>query len=121
MTAVAAGSAIDEPRLSARAWSLLNDIIDPCSIQAGAPAGLVDLGLVRSVSFTPTAEGGWGVEVTITITHPFCMMAGVFINEIRKRLIQIDGIDAVEATLDSSTMWTPQLMTPAYRERLDRT
>ena len=110
----------DEPTASLRdeAWRRLNEIIDPCSIQAKAPAGLVDLGLVRSVTFEPLPDGRFKALVSITITHPFCMMAGVFINEIRKRLIEMDGIGDVDASLDAQTLWTPKLMTQDYRDRL---
>jgi metal-sulfur cluster biosynthetic enzyme len=100
------------------AWARLNQIIDPCSIAAGAQAGLVDLGLVRSIEFEDLGSGRYKAVVQIIITHPFCMMAGVFLNEVRKRLIEIDGIAEVEATLDAETMWTPELMTPEYRRLL---
>lgn len=97
----------------------LNGIIDPCSITAGAPAGLVDMGLVRDLRLEPDGQGGQRAVVAIGITHPFCMMAGVFLNEVRKRVILIEGVDDVEVCLDSDTIWTPELMTQAYRDRLE--
>ena len=109
----------DEPtQLSQEAWSVLNEIVDPCSVTAGAAAGLVDMGLVRSVEFQTLPSGGFRALVQISITHPFCMMAGVFLNEVRARLLTIAGIEEVDATVDGDTMWTPQLMTAEYRLRL---
>jgi len=101
-----------------RVRTCLNEVIDPCSVTAGAPAGLVDMGLVRTLEVARRDDGRTEAVVAIGITHPFCMMAGVFLNEVRKRLAEIDGLDHAEVSLDSDTMWTPEQMTPAYRERL---
>jgi metal-sulfur cluster biosynthetic enzyme len=45
-------------------------------------------------------------------------MAGVFLNEVERRLRSLPQIDQVEASIDSSTMWRPELMTPEYRVQL---
>jgi len=38
--------------------AVLNQIIDPCSRVAGAPVGLVDMGLIRRLTVTP-ASAPW--------------------------------------------------------------
>jgi metal-sulfur cluster biosynthetic enzyme len=45
-------------------------------------------------------------------------MAGVFLNEVQKRLRNLPQIDQVEASIDSSTIWRPELMTSEYRVQL---
>ena len=97
-----------------------NGIVDPCSVTAGAPAGLVDMGLVRHVSLDGAGAGKCRAVIKIAITHPFCMMAGVFLHEVRKRVGAIDGIGEVDVSLDLVTLWTPELMTEDYRARLAR-
>jgi metal-sulfur cluster biosynthetic enzyme len=111
-------TAIERPALMDEVRECLNGIVDPCSITAGAPAGLVDMGLVSKTAFEPRGEGGLRAVIEIGITHPFCMMAGVFLNEVRKRIGAIDGIEEVLVSLDSDTVWTPELMTEDYRARL---
>lgn len=105
--------------LADRINECLNAIVDPCSITAGAPAGLVDMGLVMKSEIEPRDEGGLRAVIEIGITHPFCMMAGVFLNEVRQRVGAIDGIAEVAVTLDSNTVWTPDLMSAPYRAKLD--
>ena len=96
----------------------LNAIIDPCSIAAGAPAGMIDMGLVREASLSRSSQHGYQAHVRISVTHPFCLMAGVFLNEVEKRLRSLPQIDQVDASIDSSTMWRPEMMTPEYRVQL---
>ena len=112
MTTIERPVLIDEIRIC------LNGIVDPCSITAGAPAGLVDMGLVSKAEIEPRDEGGLRAVIEIGITHPFCMMAGVFLNEVRQRVGALDGIEEVVVSLDSDTVWTPALMTEDYRARL---
>jgi metal-sulfur cluster biosynthetic enzyme len=97
----------------------LNAIIDPCSVTAGAPAGLIDMGLVRETRVEPMEGGGLRAHVRICVTHPFCLMAAVFINEVRNRLGALPDLAEIDVTMDSSTLWTPELMSREYRVRLD--
>jgi metal-sulfur cluster biosynthetic enzyme len=97
----------------------LNSIIDPCSVTAGAPAGLVEMGLVREARVEVLEQGGFRAHVRICVTHPFCLMAAVFLNEVEKRLRTLPDLKELDVSMDSSTLWTPDLMSPEYRVRLD--
>lgn len=96
----------------------LNGITDPCSAVAGAPAGLVEMGLVRSVSVEPGPDGAF-VKVTLGVTEPTCLMSSVFYNEAQKRLAALPGVAGVEVGFDHALRWTPSEMSPEYRERLE--
>jgi metal-sulfur cluster biosynthetic enzyme len=96
----------------------LNAIVDPCSMTTGAPAGLLDMGLVREASLHPLTDGGYRVRVRISVTHPFCLMAGIFLNEVEKRLRALPSIVEVDASIDSAITWKPELMSADYRARL---
>ena len=93
----------------------LNEIVDPCSAAAGEPAGLVDMGLIRSLA---VADGE--VTVVVCVTHPSCMMAPVFLAQVRQAAEEAPGVTAVHASLDTGFDWTEADMAPAYRERLAR-
>lgn len=99
----------------------VNSIVDPCSRAAGAPAGLIDMGMVPEVCITPQADGGAHVRVKLIVTHPFCMMSNVFVREICERIGALDGVGAVEVDFDAGEIWTPDLMTPDYAARLEQT
>lgn len=97
---------------------LLEEIIDPCSANAGAPAGLQTMGLVRSVDIRPTVSGKVDVRVVLGLTEPGCLMGWVFVNESHDRLEALEVTETVSVRLDTQSMWTTDDLEPAYREKL---
>jgi metal-sulfur cluster biosynthetic enzyme len=93
----------------------LNAIQDPCSLAAGAPAGLIDMGMVYEIRVD--AEE---IHVRLGTTDPRCMMACVFLHEARERLAGLAGSRRVTVALEDRSIWTPNRMTPDYKVRLDR-
>jgi len=95
----------------------LNEIIDPCSVVAGAPAGLIEMGLVRGLSVHET-PAGMEIELRIGVTEPGCMMGASFAIKARERLEALAGVAAVDVQLDHTADWEPADIDPAYAERL---
>jgi metal-sulfur cluster biosynthetic enzyme len=85
--------------------AVLNSITDPCSIAAGRPMGLEDMGLVYAVRVGPRV-----VSVTLGTTDPRCMMAGVFLNEARSRLEPLMAGRKLRIQLEAKKIWTPRRM-----------
>src|SRR5215210_1549936 len=105
--------------LRARVGELLNEVVDPCSAAAGAPAGLVDMGLIRELE---VADGDGGLEVTVVVrvTHPSCMMAPIFLAKVQGLVHELPEVGAIHASLDTGFDWTPADMSDGYRARLSR-
>lgn len=97
----------------------LNQIVDPCSAAAGAPAGLDDMGLVRSVEIRQSPRGA-AVRVEIGVTEPGCFMIYPFCREARKRLAEIEQVDTVDVDLANGADWLPSDMSEGYRKLLTR-
>jgi len=95
----------------------LNEILDPCSVVAGAPAGLDEMGLVRALSVS-RAAGGVAIAVRIGVTEPGCMMGASFAIKARERLEALAGVVAVDVKLDHEGDWEPADMDPGYARRL---
>ncbi|MBA2343351.1 MAG: DUF59 domain-containing protein [Thermoleophilaceae bacterium] len=95
----------------------LNQILDPCSVVAGASAGIEEMGLIRALS-VDQAPGGVAVEVRIGVTEPGCMMGASFAIKARERLEALAGVVAVDVQLDHEADWEPSDIDPAYAERL---
>jgi metal-sulfur cluster biosynthetic enzyme len=95
----------------------LDEIIDPCSVVAGVPAGIVTLGLVRFLAVTDSAEGV-RVEARIGVTEPGCMMGPSFVVRARERLEALPGVAAVDIGLDHASDWDPADIDPVYASRL---
>lgn len=100
-----------------RARAALNDVVDPCSVAAGCPAGLVDMGLVSDVRVTP-GDDGWQVSARLRLTEPGCMMGVSFLNAAQDRLRALPDVAAVHVSLDRGTEWTPAAQSEGYRRRL---
>jgi metal-sulfur cluster biosynthetic enzyme len=93
---------------------ILNAIVDPCSIAAGMPIGLVDMGIVQSVEVQ-----GDAVRITLLPTFPGCIYTAVFSDEIARRLAEVGWTGEVAIELDTSgSIWDEDRMEPAARKRL---
>ncbi|WNV77095.1 iron-sulfur cluster assembly protein [Geodermatophilus sp. DSM 44513] len=96
----------------------LDRVIDPCSVAAGAPAGLAELGIVREVAVTDGRDGRL-VRVVLGLTDPTCMMGPSFVHSAREALLALPWVAGAEVTYDEdSTSWSPSDMAPHYRRRL---
>lgn len=93
----------------------INGLADPCSVAAGDPVGLVDLGLVLAVEL----DGGH-VAVRVRPTFPGCMFVGIFEREIEAAVGSLAWCEDVAVEIDSSVGWTEEAIEPAVRERLER-
>jgi metal-sulfur cluster biosynthetic enzyme len=104
--------------LEATVLKVLDEIVDPCSAVAGAPIGIVSMGLVRRLSVEP-GSGGAAVRVRIGVTEPGCLMAAPFIVEARERLENLEGVSLVDVRVDTEDDWSPSDMSEEARARLE--
>ena len=118
LTTMASASVDATATLEARVRATLDGIVDPCSAAAGAPAGLVEMGLVRAVEVRPGPAGA-SVRVSIGLTEPGCLMGIPFTRTARERLTALPGVASVRVDLDPDVEWTPRRLAPAYAERLE--
>ena len=96
----------------------LETIIDPCSAAAGAPAGLISMGLVGDL-IIEEGPAGAHIDLTLFITEPGCMMGAVFQQTAQSELASLPGVGSVEVRVDYTHVWDRDQMTPAYRRRLE--
>jgi metal-sulfur cluster biosynthetic enzyme len=96
----------------------LDEVRDPCSEVAGAPAGLSEMGLVHELSVTPSPDGAV-VHVAIRVTEPTCLMGPSLAAGARQRLATLPGVASFEVTLSDDNDWMPADMSPEYRARLE--
>jgi metal-sulfur cluster biosynthetic enzyme len=91
----------------------LNSVIDPCSVAAGVPAGLDDMGLVRSIHLD-----GEHVDVMIGVTEPTCLMGVIFLRDAEAAIHSQCGVDSVTVRLDHQFRYRESMQRPEYAERL---
>ena len=81
---------------------ILSRIHDPCSIAAGRPTSVLDLGLVLGWAL---ADGV--LSVRFCVTFPGCTMAPHFTEAAARDLAHLPGVDRVVTLVDTQATWTP--------------
>lgn len=89
--------------LVASVRAALAHVHDPCSIAAGRPTNLIDMGLVLDARMAGTT-----LHITFCVTFAGCTMAPHFVEAARVELLKIEGVERVEASVDTSHIWTPR-------------
>ncbi len=83
----------------------LAGVHDPCSVAAGRPLSLVDMGLLIGWQFDAGV-----LAVTFAVTFAGCTMAPHFLRAAEAELGRLPGVREVRATVDTCFAWTPDLM-----------
>ncbi len=99
-----------EGEVNERIAETLDCIHDPCSIAAGRPTGLMQMGLVLGWQ-----AKGRVLHVTFGVTFAGCTMAPHFTEAARAALLDLPEFDEVETVVDTSHIWTPPASLRAKR------
>lgn len=102
-----------ESGLRAEILRLLDEIQDPCSVAAGTPMGLAEMGLVGSLWISPSGD----VEIDLRLTSPFCHMIGFMKTEAMAKVGALEGVRGVTVTGDAGLDWSPELIAPEAQQR----
>lgn len=103
--------------LRAQVLKALDNVFDPCSIAAGTPLGLVEMGMVESV-----AVSGTHVDVELLPTFFGCMLVGVFTRAARDAISALPGVSTVDVSqVRGGLQWSELRMTSKARALLGRT
>jgi metal-sulfur cluster biosynthetic enzyme len=79
------------------------------------PLNIVDLGLVYDVK----AEAG-RVSVRMTLTSSHCPLAGFLAEQVRSKLLEIDGVSSADVELVWDPPWTPDRIRREIRDAFAR-
>lgn len=88
-------------------WAALQEVVDP-----EYPLSVVDLGLVRGVKMD-----GAAVRVQITFTSLGCPCTEIICEDIRHRLLQVEGVRRVDIE-EVFEPWDSTYLSPQARRRL---
>jgi metal-sulfur cluster biosynthetic enzyme len=92
----------------------LEEVIDPCSVTAGAPLSVVDMGLINELA---VSEDG-AVRISMRATSAMCTMIAGIMKVAEERLASVEGVTCVDVTLCSGAIWTEADMTEHGRQIL---
>lgn len=103
----------ETPPLVEDVRGVLDGIHDPCSVAAGVPMGLDEMGIVKTIAVSDEGE----VAVTFRLTSPFCEMVAFMRQETIARVSELPGVSAVVVDHDNGLDWDHDLIAPAAQAR----
>jgi probable FeS assembly SUF system protein SufT len=118
-TAGAAGAAVtaDLPLtaedVKERVWTALRGVYDP-----EIPVNVVELGLVYNNDVIPIPEGGYQVDVKMTLTAPGCGMGDVLKEDAARRIRAIPQVKVANVLMVVEPVWGAHLMSEAAKLQL---
>ncbi len=74
---------------------------------------LVVLGLIYDIEVEEA-----DVKATISLTSPFCPVAGQIVDDVKQAIEGVEGVDTVEVELTFDPPWTPERISPLIRASL---
>lgn len=95
----------------------LNRVVDPCSVGRGVPAGLVDMGMVKSVEVLHDT-GGHRARVTLRITSPGCHLQMWFTQRVTDEITALPDIAGVDVLWSDVFDWSDDDMSDSLKSRL---
>lgn len=101
--------------LEERVQAALEDVIDPCSVTAGSPLSVVDMGMITGLR----ADDEGRVRIGMRATSAMCTMIAGIMKVAEDRISQVEGVTSVDVTLQSGPMWTEADMTDRGRSTLN--
>jgi probable FeS assembly SUF system protein SufT len=109
----AVGPSADAGDLERQVWDQLKGCYDP-----EIPVNIVDLGLVYDLRLSEGAGGGSKVNVKMTLTAQGCGMGATIAADAEQRLRSLSGIEDARVEIVWDPPWSPQMISPAGREKL---
>lgn len=79
----------------------LKNIYDP-----EIPVNIYDLGLIYNIDFDPSGE----VTIQMTLTAPNCPMADVLVEDVKREVAKVKGVQSVEVSLVFEPVWDRSMM-----------
>jgi probable FeS assembly SUF system protein SufT len=105
---------VEGPYDEAKVWEQLRNCYDP-----EIPVNIVDLGLIYSLVATDDTESpGKLIAVQMTLTAPGCGMGPSLAADAEQRILTVPGVASARVELVWDPPWSPELISPAGRERL---
>ena len=82
------------------------------------PVNVVDLGLIYACDITPRPEGGYRVDVKMSMTAPGCGMGDVLKGDVERLVADVPGVGEVHAEVVWEPPWDRAMMSDAAKLQL---
>ena len=106
-------SGVDEP-LEKQVWDQLKTCYDP-----EIPVNIVDLGLVYMCELSELSDGGYKIDIRMTLTAPGCGMGGVLKGDVETKVQALPGVKEMDVQLVFDPPWDQSRMSEAAKLQLN--
>ncbi len=79
----------------------LKNIYDP-----EIPVNIYDLGLIYEIDFTPDGVA----TIRMTLTAPNCPMADMLVEDVRREVAKVKGVESAQVILTFDPVWDKSMM-----------
>ena len=107
----AEGSEDEGYRITQKAIEMLRSVYDP-----EIPVNVYDLGLIYKIDFTPEDRV---LHVDMTLTAPGCPAADFIFEDVRQKLLSVEGPKAVDLRLVFEPEWNQDMMSEEAKLELN--
>jgi len=94
-------------------WDALKNCYDP-----EIPVNIVDLGLIYDCKVESLKEGGYKVDIKMTLTAPGCGMGPMIAQDVQNKIISIESVQEANVELVWEPPWSQEMMTEAAKLQL---
>lgn len=120
----AIGETVVEPKVTASTladgapdpeaiWDQLRKVYDP-----EIPVNIVDLGLVYSMDVSKPAEGGYKVDVAMTLTAPGCGMGPAIAEDAKGKILLVPGVSNADVRITWEPAWNQSMISEEGKMKL---
>ena len=102
-----------QEEIEKKVWEALKNCYDP-----EIPVNIVELGLVYDCKVEPLKDGGFKVNVKMTLTAPGCAMGPMIAQDAQNKLIAIDGVNEANVELVWEPPWSQEMMSESAKLQL---
>lgn len=89
-------------KITEKAIEMLRTVFDP-----EIPVNVYDLGLIYKIDYQPEDKS---LHVDMTLTAPHCPMADFIMEDVRQKLLSVDGPEKLDLRLVFEPEWTQDMM-----------
>jgi probable FeS assembly SUF system protein SufT len=96
----------DGPPATDALWEAIKKVFDP-----EIPVNIVDLGLVYSLESKERLEGGYKIDMDMTLTAPGCGMGPAIAEDAKGELERVPGVSEAEVKIVWDPPWNQDMIT----------
>lgn len=94
-------------------WEAAATVYDP-----EIPVDIVELGLVYRVEPSQLTNGGWRVDIDMSVTAPFCGMGDIMRQDLNDAVAALPGVEEVDVVLVFDPPWDQSRLSDVARLEL---